>query len=219
MTNAATPRTGTPLRRFSYISFVLFRQSFLEGIRNGSITVAFRRWQRPTVRAGGTLLTHVGQLAIVSVTPVTLSDITAADSERAGYPDRDALLEELRARPSGQLYRIELGDLTADPRIALRSKALDASEAAELISHLERLDRRSPDGPWTTMTLRLIELHPGVRALDLARMAGQEKLPFKVNVRKLKRLGLTQSLETGYRLSHRGSDLLKHMGTPPSHAE
>ena len=55
------------------------------------------------------------------------------------------------------------------------------------------------------------ELHPGVRALDLARMIGQEKPAFKVNVRKLKRLGLTESLEVGYRLSQRGSDLLKHM--------
>ena len=165
------------------------------------------------------MLTPVGQLAILSVTPVTLSEITAADSERAGYPDRDALLEELRARPSGQVYRIELGGLVADPRIALRSQSLDASAAADLIRQLERLDRRSPDGPWTTRTLRLVEVHPGVRALDLARMIGQEKLPFKVNVRKLKRLGLTESLEVGYRLSQRGSDLLKHMATLTSHAE
>ena len=191
---------------------MLFRQSFLEGIKNGSITVAFRRWQRPTVRTGGTLLTPVGQLAIVSVTTVALSEITAGDSERAGYPDHETLLEELRARPSGQVYRIELGGLAADPRKALRSESLDASSTAELISQLERLDRRSPDGPWTIKTLRLVELHPGVRALDLAGMVGQEKLPFKVNVRKLKRLGLTESLETGYRLSRRGRALLKHLG-------
>ena len=159
------------------------------------------------------MLTPVGQLAIVSVTPVTLSEITATDSQRGGYPDRDALLEELRARPSGQVYRVELGGLAADPRIALRSQALDASAAAELISQLKRLDRRSPDGPWTSKTLRLVELHPGVRALDLARMIGWDKLPFKVNVRKLKRLGLTESLETGYRLSQRGRDLLKQMST------
>ena len=171
------------------------------------------------MRTGGTLLIPVGQLAIVSVTPVTLSEITAADSVKSGYPDLEALLNELNARPSGQVYRIELGDLVADPRVALRAQSLDSSSAADVISKLGRLDRSSPDGPWTLKTLRLVELHPGVRALDLARMAGQEKLPFKVNVRKLKRLGLTESLETGYRLSQRGSDLLKHMATLTSHAE
>ena len=191
---------------------MLFRQSFLEGIKNGSIKLAFRRWQRPSVRSGGTLLTPVGQLSIVSVTPVTLSEITAADSVKAGYPDLEALLDELRARPSGQDYRIELGDLIADPRVALRAQSLDSSSAAAVMSKLERLDRSSPDGPWTLKTLRLVELHPGVRALDLARMIGQEKLPFKVNVRKLKRLGLTESLEVGYRLSPRGIELLKHLG-------
>ena len=80
------------------------------------------------------------------------------------------------------------------------------------MSKLERLDRSSPDGPWTLKTLRLVKLHPGVRALDLARMVGQEKLPFKVNVRKLKRLGLNESLEVGYRISPRGIELLKHLG-------
>jgi hypothetical protein len=35
-----------------------------------------------------------------------------------------------------------------------------------------------------------------------------ERLPFKANVRKLKALGLTESLDIGYRLSPRGEALL-----------
>lgn len=35
-----------------------------------------------------------------------------------------------------------------------------------------------------------------------------EQRPFKANVRKLKELGLTESLEVGYRLSARGRALL-----------
>lgn len=31
---------------------MLFRMSFLTGIQSGDIRLAFRRWQRPTVRAG-----------------------------------------------------------------------------------------------------------------------------------------------------------------------
>ena len=56
--------------------------------------------------------------------------------------------------------------------------------------------------------LEIIDSHPAVRAGDLCGMAGQERLPFKLNVRKLKALGLTESLEVGYRLSPRGVALL-----------
>ena len=52
--------------------------------------------------------------------------------------------------------------------------------------------------------LRLIAEHPGVRAGDLADHRGQERLAFKADVRKLKALGLTESLDVGYRLSPRG---------------
>lgn len=40
-------------------------------------------------------------------------------------------------------------------------------------------------------------------------MLGVDKEWFKLNVRKLKNLGLTESLETGYRISPRGRALLK----------
>jgi hypothetical protein len=56
--------------------------------------------------------------------------------------------------------------------------------------------------------LRLIEARPGERAADLARSLGRETLPFKRDVRKLKELGLTESLEVGYRLSPRGRSFL-----------
>jgi hypothetical protein len=39
-----------------------------------------------------------------------------------------------------------------------------------------------------------------------------ELQPFKLNVRKLKALGLTESLEVGYRLSPRGAAFLQSSG-------
>lgn len=51
---------------------MLFKKAFLEKIRDGRVTLAFRRWRRPTVKSGGTLLTAVGELPIVSVTQVAL---------------------------------------------------------------------------------------------------------------------------------------------------
>jgi hypothetical protein len=184
---------------------MLFRQKFLDGIRDGSITLVFRRWRRPSVRAGGTLLTPVGQLGITSVGEVAITRISEADARLAGYESRDELVAELRSHDAGTIYRIELGPLRPDPRVALRQAATLADrERDEIDTRLQRLDARAADGPWSARTLDVIRTHPGVRAGDLCRLLGQEKLRFKLNVRKLKALGLTESLETGYRLSPRG---------------
>ena len=98
---------------------MLFRQKFLDGIRDGTVTLAFRRWRRPSVRAGGTLLTPVGQLGIASVDEVAITRISEADARSAGYQSRDELVAELRSRDEGTIYRIELGPLRPDPRVAL----------------------------------------------------------------------------------------------------
>jgi hypothetical protein len=107
------------------------------------------------------------------------------------------------------VYRIDFHHAGADPREALRqADALSADELAGLRARLDRLDRAARGGPWTAATLRLIGDRPRVRAADLAAAAGRERLAFKADVRKLKELGLTESLEVGYRLSPRGRALL-----------
>jgi len=191
---------------------MLFRKEILEGIRTGAVTLAFRRWRRPSVRAGGTLLTPVGQLGIKSIEPVALNRISAADSQRAGYASRDVLLNELQRRTEGQIYRIELGPLRPDPRIALRETPAETDTDIQVLrNRMSRLDARAPDGAWTFRTLEALCSHPGVRAADVCGLVGQEKQRFKLNVRKLKNLGLTESLGTGYRLSPRGEALLEFL--------
>jgi hypothetical protein len=74
---------------------------------------------------------------------------------------------------------------------------------------LDRLDKGRRTGPWTRQYLRLIAENPGRRAPDLAAGLGRETQPFKIDVRKLKELGLTHSLEVGYELSARGKDYLE----------
>src|SRR5215212_9755347 len=61
---------------------MLFKRPFLDGIVSGEITAAFRRWTRPTVRAGGTLKTAVGVLAIDSIERVPPEAITEAEARR-----------------------------------------------------------------------------------------------------------------------------------------
>jgi hypothetical protein len=182
---------------------MLFTQDDMRRVAAGEITVAFRRWRRPTVKAGGTLRTRVGVLAIESVDAIESGQVTDADARRAGRPDRTALLASLRG--DGRLYRIGFHLGGPDPRIALRERAdLSPAERAELDTRLARLDAASRHGPWTAELLRLIADRPGTRAADLAAELGREKLPFKADVRKLKELGLTESLDVGYRLSPRG---------------
>jgi hypothetical protein len=182
---------------------MLFPQDVLRRIGEGEVTLAFRRWRRPTVKAGGTLRTRVGVLAIDSVEVVDEEQVTDADARRAGAADRDALLAGLR--PEGTLHRIEFRLAGPDPRIALRERSrIPAAERAEIDARLARLDAASRHGPWTATVLGLIAERPATRAPDLAASLGRETAPFKADVRKLKELGLTESLEVGYRLSPRG---------------
>lgn len=69
------------------------------------------------------------------------------------------------------------------------------------------MDERAA-APWTRQALELIGNRPGTRAAELAPTFGWDTASFKGQVRKLKALGLTLSLETGYRLSPRGMQLL-----------
>jgi hypothetical protein len=186
---------------------VLIRRITLDAIAAGTVTTVFRRWDRPRVRPGGTQRTPVGVLEFTAVEPVDLSALTEQDAHAAGFADLPALRA---AQPrDGQLYRIRLRVAGPDPRVELRSRArLDAAERAELAKRLDRLDRASHIGPWTATVLDLIAGNPGTRAPDLAARLGRETLPFKRDVRKLKELGLTESLPVGYRLSPRGEAYL-----------
>ncbi|MEJ8574786.1 hypothetical protein [Microbaculum marinum] len=181
----------------------------LDAIRSGDVTLAFRRWQRATVKAGTEQRTKIGLVRILSIEEIAEADITEADARRAGSSSRAALLGELDGR-DGTLYRISLEYGGPDPRIALRQDAdLSDGDIAAIAARLDRMDRASDGGPWTRETLHLIADKPGTRAIELARSMGLEKKYFKTRVRRLKELGLTESLDIGYRLSPRGRAALK----------
>ncbi|MCU1391230.1 MAG: hypothetical protein JWL72_4568, partial [Ilumatobacteraceae bacterium] len=82
-------------------------------------------------------------------------------------------------------------------------------ERAVIQQRLDRMDRASRVGPWTAKTLRLIDTYPGMVSTALARQLGHDRPAFKINVRKLKELGLTESLEVGYRLSPLGDAFIR----------
>jgi len=187
---------------------------FWDGIRDGSVTVTFRRWKRPQAKAGNTNRTPAGIVRVDSVDVVDPAKITNVDARRSGFSSAAAVRAALHGSPELPVYRVafHLAD-EPDPREELQQRAdLTADDIAELDKRLGRLDAASPHGPWTRQTLALIAERPQVRAGDLADAVGRERLPFKADVRKLKALGLTISFSPGYGLSPRGEAYLAAKG-------
>lgn len=179
------------------------------GVADGSVTLAFRRWRRPDVRTGSEFRTVAGVVRVDAVSVVDPEAITDAEAVAAGHPDADRLRARLAPDTSLTTYRVVLSWAGADPRIALREDAaLSEDDVRAIDVRLERLDRASSHGPWTMATLDIIRRRPRTRAPDLAAELGRERDPFKIDVRKLKNLGLTQSFEVGYALSPRGEAYL-----------
>jgi hypothetical protein len=121
-------------------------------------------------------------------------------------------VDELRASIAGPgtLLRIELRLVGADPRIALREHLPEQAELDRLVTRLARMDDASTKA-WTTRYLQLVDGQPGIVSHRLARQAEADVLPFKRRIRQLKELGLTESLEVGYRLSPRGRAVLERL--------
>lgn len=187
---------------------MLFRAATLEKIRTGAVTLAFRHWRKPTVKAGGRLRTAIGELAIEAVEPCEPSAISERDAVAAGFAGRDALLAELRQSAEGTLYRIAFHLAGPDIRVALRTgDRLSADEIDAIGARLAKLDKNSGQ-PWTIAVLQYVADHEGTAAREIAAAFDVEKPVLKQNIRKLKELGLTESLEVGYRLSPRGKAVL-----------
>jgi hypothetical protein len=189
---------------------VLFEKRFWDGIADGKVTVTFRRWKRVQARAGRTQRTPGGIVLVTAVDVVSEPEISDDDARASGYEDAATLVADLRGEPGLPIYRVRfrLAD-GPDPRAELASTyVLTAVDVAAVSARLARLDRSSPHGPWTVAVLEAIAARPGVRAADLAESFGRDLASFKLDVRKLKNLGLTESLAVGYRLSPRGAAYL-----------
>jgi hypothetical protein len=187
---------------------VLISPATAAGIAEGSVTLAFRRWDRPRMRPGSTQRTGAGVVLVETVDEIDPEALTEDDAARAGVRSLAELRRLVDRRDGAHVYRMRVSLAGADPRVALRERAeLSEEERQEIDRRLDRWDA-ARDEPWTRELLRLIAARPGVRAPDLAQSLGRETLPFKRDVRKLKELGLTVSLAVGYEISHRGRTYL-----------
>jgi hypothetical protein len=193
---------------------MLFTSDAIPGLADGTITLTFRTWTRPQAKVGGRYRTGGLLLEVTAVSQISPAAITDADARRAGSSSASALRERLEAQGhDGQVWRVELKCMGQDDRIARRNDAtLNHEKLAKLKTRLKRMDDSSSSGAWTEKTLRLIASHPGVVSTRLAQRMKMERQAFKINVRKLKELGLTESLEIGYRLSPLGEAFFRVQG-------
>lgn len=176
----------------------------LRGLADGTVTHTYRRWAVVRVHAGSTMRTRVGVVEVTSVDPVALESVDDADARGAGFRSGATARAWIERRGEGELYRVGLRLAGPDPRVALREDDdLDAAAVDAIRARLARMDRAAPE-PWTRAYLDLIAARPAVVARTLAADVGMERDPFKIRVRRLKELGLTESLDVGYRLSPRG---------------
>ena len=198
---------------------MLFNAPTLAGLVDGTVSATYRRWTAPRARPGSRFTTRAGVVEVLSVTEVPEVDVAELDdaaAARAGFATAAALRTWTSTKGSGTLYRIDLRLAGPDPRVALRAADdLTEAELSALGAKLDRMDRAAPQ-PWTRQVLRQIAQRPAVVSTELAADAGLPRDYFKIRVRRLKALGLTESLEIGYRLSPRGVAYLRWLGAIPA---
>lgn len=185
---------------------VLLTRTTAEGIADGTVTLVLRRWDAPRARVGGTQRTVAGTIRIDDVAEFPGDyRVSAAQARAAGYPDTKSARAELDRRPAAHTYVITVSYLGPDERPDLAADdALGDADVQAISARLDRWDAASSDGPWTRRYLGMIAANEAVRAPDLAARVGLDVPRFKRRVRQLKGLGLTISLDVGYRVSPRG---------------
>ena len=188
---------------------MLLNRDTAEGIANGTITLVLRRWDAPRAKPGGTQRTVAGTVRVDGVAEHAGGyRVTSAQARAAGYPDAKTAQKELDRRPAKHTYLISVSYLAPDerPELAADDRLSDADIAA-IAARLGRWDAAA-ETPWTRRYLEMIGANEAVRAPDLATRVGLDVPRFKRRVRQLKGLGLTISLDVGYRLSPRGKAFL-----------
>lgn len=187
---------------------MLFKVADAEAIARGEITCTIRKWKRSQARAGKTYATPRGHILVTSIDVLPLVAVREADLRAAGFASIDELARfGVEPRDEVHLVRFERTD-PPDERDPGAEGEPSVDDLAALDRRLARMDDGRPE-PWTRRVLEHLGAAPGTRSADLAADLGIEQQRLKSDIRRLKRLGLTRSLETGYELSPRGRAYLE----------
>lgn len=191
---------------------MLFKEIHLQGIKTGNVKLAFRKWQKKSVNAGTRIHTSVGLVEVKSIEAISENNINETDAIHAGFASKEHLLQSFPKKSNGIIYRMEVCYHSEDPRIGLRERtSLSEQEFNDILKKLQSLDKHSKKGDWTRQILLTIKDNPNLHAIGIANLTGFEKEWLKLNIRKLKNLGLTISHTIGYELSPKGKVILEKL--------
>ncbi len=193
-----------------YNKIMLFKSQFHQDIANGTITATVRRWKRRQAKVGGRYrIASIGHIEITSVEQVEDANLTVADARRSGFlslPEMNDYLNSVST--DGDLYRIAFRFIGQLEDTTDRSAIASADEREKASRALDLRDKNSKVGSWTRATLKMVAENPATGSAILANKLGREQAELKRDMRKLKSLGLTISLEVGYRLSAKGQSVV-----------
>jgi hypothetical protein len=191
---------------------MMFKSQFLDGIRSGEITRTYRRWKKIQVKQGGTYqLMRGGAIEVTGIHAIDAQDISTGDAIKAGFKSAADMMTYVdKISTDGELYNILFKYSGEVKKCHPENNGLvNESEWQALDSKLKKKDGNSKTGPWTRGILTTIDRNPGMSSVEMAVLLKREQMGLKRDVRKLKALGLTVSLETGYKLTERGESFLK----------
>jgi hypothetical protein len=187
---------------------MLFKSAFHAPICQGEITSTVRIWLRPRVRVGGRYQLGSGSIEVQRIQEIGFEALTPALARRCGFASLVEMLKVAKHGAGERVFLIDFHYLDEPVPRALRSPGTATASIAEIQEKLAAMDRRA-GSPWARAMLQIIAAHPGERAVDLAARLRRPRDEFKRDARKLKALGLTISLEVGYRLSPAAAALLE----------
>jgi hypothetical protein len=193
---------------------LLFQKRFHQGLLDGTTTLTFRAWPKAKVKPGGRYRCHpIGVLEVDAIERTLVSQISEGDALNAGFSTRRDLIQFLSEKTSveetSEIFRVKFRYVGDGDRVATAVETeLDQEALTIIATKLARMDEKAETGRWTARTLAIIRERPRIAASQLAISLKREKLAFKADVVKLKRLGLTQSFEVGYALTPRGEVFL-----------
>lgn len=184
-----------------------FTQDSHDAIAAGQVTLTIRLWKRPHAKVGGRYNVGAVQIEVDDIELVPFHTLTRTDVRRTGMGDIEAMrARAAHAGPIGDdtlVYRIEF-HVVGLKQAPVTTTAVTDDVVDTVIAKLDAMDARSARGAWTRAVLGLIADREGTVSTELAAVMGRPRPEFKADVRKLKALGLTESLEVGYRLTPLG---------------
>jgi hypothetical protein len=149
---------------------------------------------------------------VTAIEDVSADDISDDEAGQSGFESAPALLEYLGDGTERDIFCVKFTYLGVVRKTGPDQSVIgDAAEFELLAGKLDSKDK-GDRGAWTIDTLKLIRTCPATSSAILADRLNRDQAELKKDIRKLKHLGLTVSLDTGYCLSDKGVSYLVWRG-------